>query len=241
MSSGRALAASEPWSGSGGYGRRQAIIGFHTRDQCPQPAPPGSVVERLVSRALADPIKARRDGDTAGFPSCSQWQVHSGACCLPMHAFWSRRGCGIACLQAILLHRLGLLVPLVELSEEVLAAGGYVMEDHRVGGLRYPPLVGYLAERWGIRAAVAAPMSTAELVTWLDEGAIAMAAMHRAIHDAPSLHPRAGGQVVAVWRHHAGLLSLMNPGEAQERRRRVRVRVDMFDRCYARRAVLIYP
>jgi len=176
-----------------------------------------------------------------GFPVFSQWQTPSGACCFKMHKFWGRRACGIACLQAVLLHLRGVRAPLVELAEEVLSVGGYDVQKERVPGLIYAPFAAYLADRWSIRATVAAPLPISELVSWLERDSLAIASVHHSIRDAPKWPLRTGGHLVTVWRHSEGRLSFMNPSEVEELRQRARLRVEMFDRYYARRAVLIHP
>jgi hypothetical protein len=146
----------------------------------------------------------------------------------------------MACLQAVLAHRLGVAVPLVDLAEDVLAAGGYVVDGEHLRGLLYQPFATYLAERWGLASAVAEPLRAEQLVEALEAGSIAIASLHPTIRDVRHPPPSRGGHLVVVWQHHRGLLDLTNPS-APTRRRLSKLRVETFDRYYARRAILIQP
>ncbi|MDZ7911474.1 MAG: hypothetical protein U5O16_06515 [Rhodococcus sp. (in: high G+C Gram-positive bacteria)] len=80
------------------------------------------------------------------------------------YAFWSWRGCGIACLRMVLANSGVLPPPAMVVMRELEAAGAYRRDGDRVAGMIYQPFVEYLStQAWGLEDEVAIRLCLQEL------------------------------------------------------------------------------
>jgi hypothetical protein len=185
----------------------------------------------LVRAILRGQILARED---------PAW-VASGAADAMEYEWWGRRMCGVACLRSLLAER-ELEVPAsVILAKRLLAAGAYLRRhDGGLDGLIYAPFVAWLADEWGIKAEVAAPLSVNDLVDAVQAGARVMASVSPRIREPAGRPPQRGGHLVLVHGAGADGLVVHNPsGATPATQASAMVSLGRFDECYAGRGVII--
>lgn len=145
----------------------------------------------------------------------------------------------------LLAHRLVLRIPLLTLVNEAIQYDVYQPEKGDEGKrLFYRPFVRLLKERFNIEASVLENVAIADVTTMLRSGCFFMASVHPCIRSPGMAPPSKGGHLVLVfavdgegddWIFH-------NPsGFTEKSQENVRLPVDVFDRFYARRGILIRP
>lgn len=148
----------------------------------------------------------------------------------------------MACLKSILTEHVGQSPGTVTLANDVLQFGGYTLRPGGVRGLVYGPFVEYLAARWNLSARVDTDLSLKSLIGDLGRGDLAMVSVHSAIrHAAGGVRPLVrGGHLVLAYSAAPGTISFHNPsGHTSITRRVVKMPLDLFDRFFAGRGVLI--
>lgn len=161
------------------------------------------------------------------------------------YAFWSWRGCGIACLRMVLANSGVLPPPAMVLMRELEAAGAYRRDGDRVVGMIYQPFVEYLSSQaWGLEATSVAPLPLDQLSDHLTApDRFAMVSVHASIRDAESGTPppsRIGGHLVLVTDCTDEGVTFHNPsGRTKETQSDVSMGRETFDRYFAERGILL--
>lgn len=137
--------------------------------------------------------------------------AESGARTPAEYGFWSKRVCGLACLQMILAAR-GKPVPkTMALVESALAWGAYVLDGDRVTGLIYRPFAAWVNAEFGIDAQVSTALTVGQVEATAAPGSPVIASVHPWIRWPHLTPPACGGHLVLVTGAAAGLVRLHNP------------------------------
>jgi hypothetical protein len=127
------------------------------------------------------------------------------------YAFWSWRGCGIACLQMVLGYEYGTQATAKELKDDCVDVGAYVVKDDRVAGLIYRPFTHYARNRWGLSALVETNLTNDLAAQAVREGNLVMLSVHPSIRNPDTVPEQLGGHLVLVVGEWAEGLLLHNP------------------------------
>lgn len=159
---------------------------------------------------------AYEGADPAGDPL---WYC-SGAESPAEYGYWSRRSCGMACLQMVLHHRGEDVPPLQHLMREGISRGAYVPRpDGTVRGMLYAPFVDYVREVHGLDGAVRPELSLAEMSRELELGRMLLASVHKEIRRPHLPPPGRGGHLVLVIGRDSEGIHFRNPsGHTREAR-----------------------
>ncbi|MDF3139920.1 MULTISPECIES: peptidase [unclassified Streptomyces] len=164
----------------------------------------------------------------------------SGAGSREEYGFWSRRSCGMACLQMVLTHRGQPVPPLQHLMRDGIACGAYrPKEDGSVLGLLYAPFLEYVREVHQIDGAVHPELSLRELSEELDRGGMVLASVHKEIRRPSLPSPGRGGHLVlAIGRDSRGV-HFRNPSGHTEEARYGLLPAEVFETFFGRRGVTL--
>jgi hypothetical protein len=213
---------------------------------CPACLPPGDPAFRplhegvpaLTQYQSADLIEAiaYRGHDPGDDP---RWPA-SGAKDQAQYARWCGQACGMTCLQMILAHRDGHAPPLVPLTLECAARGGYVEQaDGHIRGLVYAPFTAYARDAHGLDAEVRAELGVDGVRGELDAGRMFIASVHKEIRRPERPAPGRGGHLVLVIGHAGGEVHFRNPSGDTAATRSARLPWEVFERFYAGRGVAV--
>lgn len=171
-----------------------------------------------------------------------KWR-ESGARDADEYAYWSRRSCGIACLQMVLAH-FQLPVPtLVPLCLEALDEGCYVQRsDGGLVGLIYKPFTEFVKQRFGVISHVETMLSRNRLAELASEGALVMASVHREIRRPAHAAPWRGGHLVLVIGCESdNTVHFRNPSGDTDSARNATLPWNKFEPFFAMRGIAVFP
>ncbi|MFD9403928.1 peptidase [Streptomyces sp. NPDC060011] len=144
----------------------------------------------------------------------------SGAETRTEYGFWSRRSCGMACLQMILHHRSEPVPRLQHLMREGTERGLYVPRPNGgVQGMFYAPFLEYVREIHGLDGAVHGELSMKQMSEELNLGRMVLASVHKEIRRPQRSSPGRGGHLVLVIGRDSRGIHFRNPsGHTHEAR-----------------------
>ncbi|TSD63723.1 peptidase [Aeromicrobium piscarium] len=184
------------------------------------------LIEAIVYRGL----------DPAEDPRWQEW----GARTAQEYAFWSRRACGMTCLQMILRHRGDDVPSLGQLMRDGLACGAYELtDDDGVHGMVYGPFVAYVCDRFGLDAVVHPQLSVDELLHGLARGRMGIVSVHKEIRRPENPSPGRGGHLALAIGYDGESIHLRNPSGHTPDSRRALLAPERFEPFYAFRGVTV--
>jgi len=157
---------------------------------------------------------------------------------------WARCGCGMACLQMVLAAGGQQTVPpLAELGRRAIGYGVYEAEPPEgFGPLIYAGFVEFVADEFGLRARVAAPLELDELAEVVAGEEVVLASVSAEIRTLTPNPERRGGHLVLVLERSRDGRSICfhDPaGDSAENARGVWIALEDFERFYALRGVAV--
>lgn len=153
------------------------------------------------------------------------------------YAFWSRRTCGLACLEAYLLY-LGLNFPSrAELVKEMLTVGAYVITPQGIDGLFYKPFVDWLGARYGIVGSILPLCGVGDLLNEVVSGSIVLCSVSTEIRCPQVPNQRKGGHLVLVHGIDEKSIRFHNPSGFRENQENVTLDRRVFERFFAGRGI----
>jgi Peptidase_C39 like family len=194
---------------------------------------------QFASRELVGEI-IRREREIDDDP---RWQ-ESGASSLAEYLSWADKACGMACLQMVLAAEGQPVPPIVELCRECESHRGYRKREDPPGydGLYYAEFCEFAADRFGLTAKVAAPLTLDSLREFVTAGDLVMASVHPSIRHPSTTPPSRGGHLILVIGVDSDALCIHNPsGDTVDSQEFVWLGNDVFTRFYAERGVIISP
>ena len=156
------------------------------------------------------------------------------------YLFWSRKVCGLACLQSLLHGWTDVRLSMRDLLTQALAWGCYRMEPTgTVRGLLYRPFMAWVSSQFGFdcRLIERTPIHLSSRQVRPDQ--VMLASVSAEIRDPDTSDPRQGGHLVLVYGVEGGLLRFHNPSGYSHNSDSASLPVDVFARFHANRGVLI--
>lgn len=160
----------------------------------------------------------------AGDDPCADpdWQRLSGFSDAATYRFWSKRICGIACFQSLLLYRQMLgwdadaaIASRFAIWRRAMAANAYLPQpDGSVKGLIYAPFVEMVGRLYGIPARVDPRINRESLADYLARRMAVMLSVTPKIRQAAGFNPdagRPGGHLVLCYALEQGRVWFNNP------------------------------
>ncbi|MEV5576807.1 hypothetical protein AB0L06_42865 [Spirillospora sp. NPDC052269] len=156
------------------------------------------------------------------------------------YLFWSRKVCGLACLQSLLLGWTDIRLPMGELLALALDRGCYVVEPSgEVQGLIYRPFMAWVGSQFGFHCELVehTPMHVSSRE--VRPGQVMIASVSPDIRDPNTPAPQRGGHLVLVYAVDYGVVRFHNPSGYSHNSDSVSLPMQVFERFHASRGILI--
>jgi hypothetical protein len=156
------------------------------------------------------------------------------------YRFWSRRICGLACLQSMLAHWRRAPPNAFELLQGALAAGAYVHHpDGRVDGLLYAPFGRWVRAAFGLEVEVLPRTGIEALAACVGPGAMAIASVSSEIRFPDRPNSRRGGHLVLLHGRDARGVWFHNPSGVTGTQCDAYLAFAEFERFFAHRGMAV--
>ncbi|MFB7600157.1 hypothetical protein [Streptomyces sp. NPDC056160] len=156
------------------------------------------------------------------------------------YLFWSRKICGLACLQSLLHGWTDVRLPMRELLSLALDRGCYVMEPQGgVQGLIYRPFMAWVGSRFGFRCQLVENTPIQESARSVRPGQALIASVSPEIRDPGTQEPRRGGHLVLIHEVQGGTVRFHNPSGYSHNADSASLPVHVFERFHAGRGILV--
>jgi len=161
---------------------------------------------------------------------------------LEEYLFWSRRVCGLACLQSLLQGWTDVRLSMGELLAEALDWGCYVVESpDKVHGLIYRPFVAWVSAQFGLHCELIEHTPIQRSARRVRSGQVMIASVSPEIRDPDTPDPRKGGHLVLVHAVHDDDVSFHNPSGYSHNSAHASLPMHQFERFHADRGILVAP
>ncbi|QFG21398.1 hypothetical protein [Actinomadura sp. WMMB 499] len=156
------------------------------------------------------------------------------------YLFWSRKVCGLACLQSLLHGWTNVRLSMGELLAQSLDWGCYVMEpSEKVQGLLYKPFMAWVGSQFGFDCKLVERTPIEISSRDIRPGQAMIASVSPEIRDPRTCEPRRGGHLVLVYAADDGLVRFHNPSGYSHNSDSTSLPMSVFDRFHANRGILI--
>lgn len=156
------------------------------------------------------------------------------------YLFWSRKVCGLACLQSLLQGWTAVRLSMGELLEQALHWGCYVVEPSgTVQGLIYQPFITWISSQFGFDCQLVEHTPIYESTQKIRSGQVMIASVAPEIRDPAIPEPRRGGHLVLIHAAHEGVLRFHNPSGYSHNSDSASLPMHVFERFHADRGILI--
>ncbi|PZF82908.1 hypothetical protein [Jiangella anatolica] len=156
------------------------------------------------------------------------------------YLFWSRRVCGLACLQSLLHGWTDVRLPMRELLAQALEWGCYVVEPSgRVQGLLYRPFMAWIGSQFGFGCQLVERTPIRLSAREVRPGQVLIASVSAEIRDPDTRDPQRGGHLVLVYAVDDDVVRFHNPSGYSHNSDSASLPLSVFDRFHAGRGVLI--
>jgi hypothetical protein len=215
------------------------------------PSPPDNGHLRCVSQwgrlERNDEVVVRRSAPAApevflpnGEPAHPRDWAADGYRSREEYLFWSRRVCGLACLQSLLHGWTDVRLSMRELLEQALDWGCYVVEPSgKVHGLLYRPFMAWVSERFGFSCELVEHTPIEVSSCEVRPGRVLMASVSAEIRDPDTADPHRGGHLVLVYAADDGMVRFHNPSGYSHNSDSAVLPLEVFARFHANRGILV--
>ncbi|WP_419992366.1 hypothetical protein [Streptomyces boninensis] len=156
------------------------------------------------------------------------------------YLFWSRRICGLACLQSLLHGWTDVRLSMGELLEQALDWGCYVVEPSgKVQGLIYRPFMAWTSSQFGFDCRIVERTPIQVATRKIQPGQAMIASVSPEIRDPDTPDPRRGGHLVLIHAVHNGVVQFHNPSGYSHNSDSTSLPMHTFERFHANRGILI--
>ncbi|KAA5838009.1 hypothetical protein F1721_00610 [Saccharopolyspora hirsuta] len=156
------------------------------------------------------------------------------------YLFWSRKVCGLACLQSLLRGWTDVRMTMGELLALALERGCYVVEPSgRVRGLIYRPFMAWVSSQFGFRCELVERTPIQVSSREVRPGQVLIASVSPEIRDPDTRAPQRGGHLVLVHAVEDGVLRFHNPSGYSHNSDSAALPLHVFERFHANRGILI--
>lgn len=156
------------------------------------------------------------------------------------YLFWSRKVCGLACLQSLLHGWTDVRLPMGELLAQALDWGCYEVEPSgTVRGLIYRPFMAWVSSQFGFHCELVehAPIHVSNRE--VRPGQVLIASVSPEIRDPDTHAPHQGGHLVLVYAIEDQVVQFHNPSGYSHNSDSASLPTYVFERFHANRGILI--
>jgi len=156
------------------------------------------------------------------------------------YLFWSRRVCGLACLQSLLHGWTDVRLPMGQLLGQALDRGCFVLEPAgNVRGLIYRPFMAWVSARFGFHCELVEHTPIQETARKLRPGWAFIASVSPEIRDPATEDPLRGGHLVLVHAARDDMVWFHDPSGYSGKAESASLPMPVFERFHADRGILI--
>lgn len=154
--------------------------------------------------------------------------------------FWSRKVCGLACLQSLLHGWTDVRFTMGELLTLALDWDCFVMmPSGNVQGLVYRPFMSWINAQFGFECELIENTTIAESGDLVRPGRVMIASVSAEIRDESTPEPQPGGHLVLVYAVEDGVVWFHNPSGYSHNSESASLPIGIFERFHANRGVLV--
>jgi len=155
------------------------------------------------------------------------------------YLFWSRKVCGLACLQSLLHGWTDVRLTMGELLALALDRGCYAVEPSgKVRGLIYRPFMAWVGEQFGFHCELVERTPIRASHRAVRPGQVLIASVSPEIRDPDTPAPQRGGHLVLVYAVEDGVVRFHNPSGYSHNSDSASLPVHVFERFHANRGIL---
>lgn len=156
------------------------------------------------------------------------------------YLFWSRKVCGLACLQSLLHGWTDIRLPMRELLALALDWGCYVEEPRgKVQGLLYRPFMAWVSSQFGFGCQLVENTPIQASARAVRPGQVLIASVSPEIRDPSTCEPRRGGHLVLIHEVHGETVRFHNPSGYSHNADSAALPMHIFERFHAGRGILV--
>lgn len=156
------------------------------------------------------------------------------------YLFWSRKVCGLACLQSLLHGWTDVRLSMGELLALALDWGCYVMEPSgKVQGLIYRPFMAWVNSQFGFHCELIEHTPIQVSAREVGPGQVVIASVSPEIRDPTTNDPLRGGHLVLIHAARDGMVRFHNPSGYSKNSDSASLPMHVFERFHANRGILI--
>ncbi|QUH01884.1 hypothetical protein HUO13_14645 [Saccharopolyspora erythraea] len=156
------------------------------------------------------------------------------------YLFWSRKVCGLACLQSLLHGWTDVRLTMGELLALALERDCYVVESSgKVGGLIYRPFMAWVSSQFGFHCVLVEHTPIHVSSREVRPGQVMIASVSPEIRDPDTHAPQRGGHLVLVYAVEDGVVRFHNPSGYSHNSDSASLPLHVFERFHANRGILI--
>ncbi len=156
------------------------------------------------------------------------------------YLFWSRKVCGLACLQSLLHGWTDVRLPMRDLLALALDRGCYVVEPQgKVRGLIYRPFMAWVSSQFGFPCQLVENTPIQASARAVRSGRVLIASVSPEIRDPKTSEPRRGGHLVLVHAVQGGQVRFHDPSGYSHNADSASLPMHVFERFHAGRGILV--
>lgn len=156
------------------------------------------------------------------------------------YLFWSRKVCGLACLQSLLHAWTDVRLSMGELLAQALDHGCYVVEPSgKVQGLIYRPFMAWVTAQFGFHCELVERTPIQVSARMIGPGQVMIASVSPEIRDPATKDPLRGGHLVLIHEARDGVVRFHNPSGYSRNSDSAALPIDVFERFHADRGIVI--
>lgn len=153
---------------------------------------------------------------------------------------WSRKVCGLACLQSLLHAWTDVRLSMGDLLALALDWGCYVVEPSgAVRGLIYRPFMAWVRSQFGLSCQLVEHTPIHISAREVRPGQVMIASVSPEIRDPDTYEPQRGGHLVLVYAVEDGVVRFHNPSGYSHNSDSPSLPMHVFERFHANRGILI--
>ncbi|WP_157433077.1 hypothetical protein [Actinomadura rifamycini] len=156
------------------------------------------------------------------------------------YLFWSRKVCGLACLQSLLQGWTDIRLSMGELLSLALDWGCYVVDPSgKVRGLIYRPFMAWVSSQFGFHCELVEHTPIHVSSRKVRPGQAMIASVSPEIRNPDTPAPQRGGHLVLVYATDDGVVRFHNPSGYSHNSDSASLPMQVFERFHANRGILI--
>lgn len=156
------------------------------------------------------------------------------------YLFWSRKICGLACLQSLLHGWTDARLTMSELIDQALEQGCYEVEPSgKVHGLIYRPFMSWISSQFGLNCELVERTPIRMSGREVRPGQAMIASVSPEIREPDTHLPQRGGHLVLVYAVEDGIVRFHNPSGFSDNSDSAELPMHVFEQFHADRGIMI--